>query len=191
MEEHTGFIGIVEPGSSEVIFKEFRYNDSEESINSAFIEIIKTVTGKEDGKISNAGFLPNPFTEFTMFMNHDQFDPDIKYNVGFFGTPIFGTMVFLQVLPDEDKTVRPISEDKKDILSRSIANLKKFEKESGIYDAMIKTDKNKFLEEFIKEQNTILEETTKDIEGKNNKELEKAKEELKATTGSDEVDKDI
>lgn len=191
MEEHTGFIGIVEPGSSEVTFKEFRYNDSEESINSAFIEIIKTVTGKEDGKISNAGFLPNPFTEFTMFMNHDQFDPDIKYNVGFFGTPIFGTMVFLQVLPDEDKTVRPISEDKKDILSRSIANLKKFEKESGIYDAMIKTDKNKFLEEFIKEQNTILEETTKDIEGKNNKELEKAKEELKATTGSDEVDKDI
>ena len=192
IKTYEGFIGIVRPGEDEVDFKEFSYSTEESSINDAFVKIIEYITKKEDsdelGKIANAGYLPAPFSEFTMFMNYDQFDPDIEYNVGFFGTPVFGTMAFLQVdVNTEDGKVIPITEEKKKILSDGIKHFKDFEKSSGIYDAMCKTDKNKFLEEFVKEQNSILEESTKEIKGENYDELQAAKKELKELTGSTET----
>lgn len=179
----TGYIGIVRPGETEVDFKEFTLDKTDEkSGEKALIEIVDYITKKEDGtsgKISNSGFLPNPFNEFTMFMDYDQFDPDTEYNVGFFGTPIYGNMAFLQVdINSDNGDIIPITEDKKNILNDAMSHFKKFEKETGIYDAMVKADKKKFLEEYIKEKNTIFDESTNDIKGEDYDELQKAKKEL-------------
>jgi gas vesicle protein len=193
INEYNGFIGIVKPGEQDVEYIDFSFNTSEAGLNDAFLKIIDLVTNTDGnteipGKIANAGYLPSPFNEFTMFMDYDQFNPDTEYNVGFYGTPIYGNMAFLQVdLDSEDGKVIPIEENMKKTLSDGIKNMKKFEKDAGIYDSMIKTDKTKFLEEFIKEQNSILNESTKDIKGDNYDELQKAKEELKDLTGSTET----
>lgn len=190
IKNYKGFIGIVRPGEDKVIFEDYEFDTSDEGKNNALVKIIELVTKKEDsdelGKVANSGYLPSPFNEFTMFMNFDQFDPDIKYNLGFFGTPVFGTMVFLQVdINSEEGTIIPIEENKKRILSENIEHFKKFEKDTGIYDSMCKTDKNKFLEEFVKEKNNILEESTKDIKGNNYEELQDAKRELEETLNKD------
>lgn len=189
IKTYDGFIGIVRPGEDEVDFQPYSYSTDEAGLNEAFVKIIEYITKKEGsdelGKIANAGYLPSPFSHYTMFMDYDQFDPDTKYNVGFFGTPVYGTMAFLYVDTDsEEGKVYPIPEDKKKELSDSILHFKKFEKDSGIYDAMIKTDKAKFLEEFINEKNNILEEATKEIKGDKYDELQAAKKELEELTGT-------
>jgi len=183
---YTGFIGIVKPGEDNVIFEDFSYTSDKEGMNEAFIKIIDLVTehtkDQEPGKINNAGFLPSPFDDFTMFMNYDQFDPDIKYNLGFFGTPVFGNLAFLLVDKNSpDGKILPIPEDKKEALTKAVANFKNFEKQSGIYDAMTKVDKNEFLKQYLEEQNSILEESSKDIKGDKAEELEAAKKELEET----------
>lgn len=184
IKEYSGFIGMVKPGVDEVEFVEVSYNTSEEGLQKFFCNMVDLVAEKENGKIANAGYLPSPFNEFTMFMNQDQFDPDLKYNVGFFGTPIFGNMAFMLVdLKSKEGTLMPISEDKKKVLNDAMSHFKQFEKDAGIYKAMCETDKNKFLEEYIKEQNNILEEATKDIKGENYDELQAAKKELGKTVG--------
>ena len=186
IKNYNGFIGIVKPGCDDVEFHPFDYSTDEKSIENAFIKIIDYVTKENEddnpGKIANAGYLPAPFSDFTMFMNYDQFDPNIKYNLGLFGTPIFGQVAFLMVDKNsENGTVLPIPENKKKVLSDAIKHFKDFEKSAGIYDSMCKTDKNKFLEEFIKEKNSILEESTKNIKGDNYDDLQEAKKELEKT----------
>ena len=185
IKNYSGFIGLVKPGVDDVEFVDVSYDTSEEGLEKFFcklVDLISEPTEDKQGKIANAGYLPSPFNEFTMFMNQDQFDPDIKYNVGFFGTPIFGNMAFMLVdLKSKDGTLMPITEDKKKTLNDAMSHFKKFEKDSGIYDAMCNTDKNKFLEEYIKEQNNILNESTKDIKGENYDELQAAKKELEET----------
>jgi len=176
---HKGYIGVVKPGQMDIEYIDFEYDTSDEGRNKALIKLIEVITGKKDGKITNSGYLPNPFQDFTMFMDFEQFDNDAEYNVGFFGNPVFGNLVFLLVdRESEEGTIYPIPEDKKEYLAKLVKNLKKFEMDSGIYMSMKQTDKNKFLEEFVKEQNNILNESTKDIKGENSEELEKVKEEL-------------
>jgi len=188
VKTYNGFIGIVKPGEDEVHFEKFEYTTSHDGLNKAFNQIIELVTekhpenGDNPGKIANTGFLPSPFNEFTLFIDYDQFDPDIKYNLGFFGTPIFGNMAFIQVdTESENGNLYPIEEKNKDKLSKAIHSLKKFEKDTGVYDSMTTIDKNKFLEEFVKEQNNILEESTKDIKGEGYEELQEVKKELEET----------
>lgn len=188
-EKKVGYLGIVNPGSDEVIFEDFSFDDSQESINAAFIKIIDSVgsSNKEgvSGKIVNMGYLPSPFNNFTAFIDEDQFNPDTIFNMGFFGTPVYGPIAFVQVdINSENGDILPIQEDKKDELTKAISSFKKFEKDSGIYDSMIKTNKNEFLKSFIEEQTSMLEESTKDIKGENYDELQKAKKQLKDETGS-------
>jgi len=182
IKQYSGFIGICKPGVDEIEFVEVSYKGDEEGLTDIFYKLVNLVCEKEKGKIANAGWLPSPFGEFTMFTNQDQFDPDLKYNVGFFGNPIFGNMAFMLVdRNSKNGDVYPIPEDKKKTLNDAMINFKKFERDTGIYNAMSQVDKNKFLEEFINEQNSILEESTKDITGDNYEELQQAKKELDET----------
>lgn len=179
---HEGFIGLVKPECEIVEYIDFRYETTDEGKQGALIKLIEIITGKPNGKITNAGFLPKPFEDFTMFMNFEQFDNDDKYNLGFYGNPMFGNLVFLCVDKDtEEGTIYPIPESKKEYLSKIIKNLKQFEINTGIYDAMTKVDKNEFLKEFVAEQTNVLKESTKNVEGENSEELKKAKEELENT----------
>lgn len=191
IKKYTGFIGIVRPGEDEVDFKEFSYSTEPDSVKAAFEKIQEYVTKTNDndklGEVANTGILPSPFEGFSMFMNYDQFDPNIKYNFGFFGTPVFGNAVFLKVEIVEDKHLLflPIEEKDKAGLNDSVKRIKAFEKEVNIYDSMNTVDKNEFLKEYVEQKNSILEESTKDIKGDNYDELQEAKRELDETIKND------
>lgn len=180
-ETYKGCACLVRPGEIEPSFIDIAWSEDDDSKDNLLKEIIKIVTGKEKGKITNLGYLPTPIDNMTAFVDFDQFDPDSKFNLSLFGNPFFGNIIFLEVdINTENGAIIPIQNEKnKENIKNFIMNFKKFEKESGIYDCITNTDKTKFLEEFVKEKNSVLQEATKDIEGEHSEELKKAKEELK------------
>jgi len=183
--KYNGFYGLVKPGETEVEFKEISWEETEESKDKVFSEIIRVVSGSDEGKITNLGYLPSPIDNFTAFVDFNQFDKDKKYNWNMFGNPIYGNILFLFVDKEsENGNIYPIEkEEDKETLSKFIHNMKKFELDTGIYKTISETDKEKFLKEFIEEKNNVLKESTeKNIVLKTDEEkaeYERAKEELK------------
>ena len=173
-----GYEIISKPGEVEPFVKEITWNMNNK--DQLFKELIKDVTGDEEGKITNMGYLPSPLADITAFVDYDQFNPDTKYNFNFFGNPIYNNIVFLMIdINSEDGKIIPIDEKTVNKVSDFIKHFKQFELDSNIYNEVSKTDKIKFLDEFLKEKNSVLEESVKDnTENTEEIEIEKAKEEL-------------
>ena len=173
-----GYEIISKPGEVEPFVKEITWNMNNK--DQLFKELIKDVTGDEEGKITNMGYLPSPLADITAFVDYDQFNPDTKYNFNFFGNPIYNNIVFLMIdINSEDGKIIPIDEKTVNKVSDFIKHFKQFELDSNIYNEVSKTDKIKFLDEFLKEKNSVLEESVKDnTENTEEIEIEKAKKEL-------------
>ena len=169
----TGKIIIVKHNEVEPIIQNVKWDlDNKQKIIE---ELVTIITGKKDGKISNLAYLPSPIEGSTGFINFDQTDPELPYSMNLFGNPIYGNMVLLSVdMKSENGDIRPYTKVK-DInqVKDFIINYKQFERKTGIYEAMLKTDKMKFIEEFVKEQNNVLRETTK-VTTDTDKEVEEA-----------------
>lgn len=192
VKEYNGYAGLVKPGTTEVEFIPIHWKDEEEAKNNFLKEIIKTVTEKENGKVTCLGLLPNPINNFTAFVNFDQYDPETKYNFNFFGNPFFGNLLFFKVdLSTENQDIVPIeNEDDKIALIDFIKNIKGFEKESGIYKSMIEVNKEEFLEEFLKEQTNVVKESTKHIDEEESEEIKEANKEVEDLINSGKITKE-
>ena len=175
-----GFIGLVKPGVSTPEFIPVEWDDTDESKDALLKKLIKIITDKENGKITNLGLLPSPLNSYTAFIDYVQFYPETKYNFNFFGNPFYGNVGFLKVdLATENKDIIPIIEENdKDTILKFTTNIKKFESESGIYKAMSEVNKEEFLEEFIKEQTNAVKESSKKIDEEIPEELKEANKEV-------------
>lgn len=179
MSRKTGFMLIIKPEELNVERKEVVW-DFENNSDDIMKEIIVAVTGTPNGKISCSGLLPHPIENTVAFLNWDQSAPETKYNFNFFGSPIFGNIVFLGVDPEtEEGKIIPLINKLANNVEAFVNKLKTFERKVGIYDAMTtKINKEEFIENFLKEKTNAVKES---IDNSESEELKRAKEELKQT----------